>query len=316
LAAAYEQPGKKMSTEAKLGITAIVLALVILTGAAGWWLLTIRSDSEQARQIAEKLSQELNSRDKMRAAQEEMINKLEDRIQQLTANNTPENQARVSELREQLQAAQAEIDEIETKPFEVAQAIQEIKEEARHKPESSEKSEPKPQKKETESKNKAQSNPPKQDDLNAIPSDPYSEKTSTGSYEAKPASTEPAPSAEKSTDDVEDLIESAISRPQRPGSNTLPAPDTGGVPTVPSRDQVKTAMNSVTPSIKKCSDGNGGRIELQISVSGATGRIIDAQPIGSYAGTTVGICAARAVRVAKFPKFSQSNLVIKYPFDL
>ncbi len=68
--------------------------------------------------------------------------------------------------------------------------------------------------------------------------------------------------------------------------------------------------------MKRCAGGTTGRIELKISVSGATGRVTNAQPVGAFAGTSVGICAARAVRLARFPKFSQPNLVIKYPFDL
>jgi len=41
-----------------------------------------------------------------------------------------------------------------------------------------------------------------------------------------------------------------------------------------------------------------------------------ATAMGSHAGTPVGLCAARAVRRAKFPKFGKPSLTVKYPFKL
>lgn len=315
LAMAYDQTPKGMSTEAKLGIVAIVLAVIILLGAVGWWLTGLRTDSEQARIMAEKLSQELSARDQMRAAQEATIAKLEERIQQLTESGTPENQAQVNELKAQIVAAQAEIADIETKPLETTQEIASMRDGMQGKATGEESAPVKALTKQPEGKPQAQS-APKEAEPTAIPSDPYGQSDNTGSEEPEPEPAPTPPPEKKSSSEVDDLIESAITRPTKPDLNTLPQTDPGGMPAVPSREQVKTAMSTVAPSVKKCSDGSGGRIELQISVSGATGRVLDAQPIGSFSGTAVGICAARAVRLAKFPKFSQSNLVIKYPFDL
>jgi len=51
-------------------------------------------------------------------------------------------------------------------------------------------------------------------------------------------------------------------------------------------------------------------------VAGATGRVVSAEPTGVAAGTSLGQCAARAVRLAKFPRFEQERLQIRYPFDI
>jgi hypothetical protein len=76
-------------------------------------------------------------------------------------------------------------------------------------------------------------------------------------------------------------------------------------------------MSAVGPTVKKCGGGSGGKIKMEMAISGETGRVVSAQPIGSeHAGTSTGICATRAVSLAKFPKFQKRILVIKYPFEL
>jgi hypothetical protein len=88
-------------------------------------------------------------------------------------------------------------------------------------------------------------------------------------------------------------------------------------PMVPTREQVRVAMSAVGPTVKKCGDGTGGKIKMEMSISGKTGRVLSAHPISAeYTGTSKGICATRAVSLAKFPKFQQRMLVIKYPFEL
>ena len=50
-------------------------------------------------------------------------------------------------------------------------------------------------------------------------------------------------------------------------------------------------------------------------VIGQTGRVASAVTVDTFAGTPVGVCAAKAVRKAKFP-ISRSTLTVKYPFNL
>jgi hypothetical protein len=86
------------------------------------------------------------------------------------------------------------------------------------------------------------------------------------------------------------------------------------LPDSPSRDQVKAAMDAIAPQVSKC--GDAGRVVVSLAVVGATGRVASAEPTGEHAGTPIGLCAARAVKLAKFPAFKQDRLQIKYPFDL
>ena len=73
-------------------------------------------------------------------------------------------------------------------------------------------------------------------------------------------------------------------------------------------------MNAVAPAVKRCGQGNGGTITMNVMI-GTTGRVTSAAATGAFAGTPIGSCAARAVRRAKFPS-SQKSLNVKYPFKL
>ncbi|MBW2278829.1 MAG: hypothetical protein JRF63_15155 [Deltaproteobacteria bacterium] len=75
-------------------------------------------------------------------------------------------------------------------------------------------------------------------------------------------------------------------------------------------------MNAVAGSVRACGQGAGGSIKMNVTIAGATGRVKSASAMGGHAGTPVGLCAARAVRRAKFPKFSKPSLNVKYPFKL
>jgi hypothetical protein len=137
-------------------------------------------------------------------------------------------------------------------------------------------------------------------------------------YEMAPVGTQSNPGKEK--DKLDSLLGSskpkspAVSQ-SKPVATTVPVPST--TPEVPSRAQVLKAMSAVGPTVKKCGGGSGGKIKMEMAISGETGRVVSAQPIGSeHAGTSTGICATRAVSLAKFPKFQKRILVIKYPFEL
>ncbi len=129
-------------------------------------------------------------------------------------------------------------------------------------------------------------------------------------------------------DELDRLVGSALNKPQNSASerkraegtaqNSLQSTQSGGLPERPSRAQIKRAMSAVAPAVKQCGSGDRGRVHIKLAVSGATGRVIDAHPAesGDFAGTPVGLCAARKARLARLPKFAVSRMVIKYPFDL
>jgi hypothetical protein len=75
-------------------------------------------------------------------------------------------------------------------------------------------------------------------------------------------------------------------------------------------------MNGVAGRVRRCGNGQSGTVMVNVVISGATGRVTGADVGGSFAGTPVGSCAARAVRSARFPRFRQSSLTVRYPFQV
>jgi len=103
---------------------------------------------------------------------------------------------------------------------------------------------------------------------------------------------------------------------RRPVVETAEVNPNGDIQTL-SRETVRTVMATIAPEVVKCGNGREtGKIVLRITVSGATGRVRDAEAAyAPYVDTPVGFCAARAVRLAKFPPFSDAEVTIKYPFE-
>lgn len=83
-----------------------------------------------------------------------------------------------------------------------------------------------------------------------------------------------------------------------------------------SRETVRNVMDGIAEKVAECGNGSEERIVMRVVVSGTTGRVQDAAAIyAPYVNTPVGNCAARAVRLAQFPKFNESEMTIKYPFE-
>lgn len=122
---------------------------------------------------------------------------------------------------------------------------------------------------------------------------------------------------------IEELIEQAVQGPDEnatkkkaESNNTLPD-DTVVLPVTPSRQSVRKVLGSMKPAIKRCGGEPYQRLVVEVTVSGATGRVLKARTIdATHAGTPIGVCAAQAVKLARFPKFQKDTMVIKYPFDL
>lgn len=122
---------------------------------------------------------------------------------------------------------------------------------------------------------------------------------------------------------IESLIEEAVKgpsedAPKKHGEALNALPDEGVVlPPAPSREAVQGVLGSLKPAIRRCGGEPYQRLVVEVTVAGATGRVVGARTIDkAYAGTPVGVCAAKAVKLARFPKFQKDTVVIKYPFDL
>lgn len=133
----------------------------------------------------------------------------------------------------------------------------------------------------------------------------------------------PAPAANRS---IDDLLAGATG--DKPASSAAPAPaptstpaanpastqEAEDLPEQPSRDETLAAMRGVEAAVRACAANETvtGTAEVAINVAGATGRVTSATVTGITG--TVGSCIARAVRNARFPRFSRSTFTIKYPY--
>lgn len=141
-----------------------------------------------------------------------------------------------------------------------------------------------------------------------------SRSSSSGSSAPEP---KPEPKQERSRNSIDDLLDNATGGGgSRKSSSSSSGESSANLPSSPSKSQVVSAMNSVAGKVKACGQGQSGVAMVSVSVSGSTGRVKGATVSGSFQGTPVGSCVARAVRSAKFPKFKQSTFTVKYPFRI
>ena len=73
-------------------------------------------------------------------------------------------------------------------------------------------------------------------------------------------------------------------------------------------------MARVQPAVKACFGSKHGVATADIKILGSTGRVTSAQVSGQSG--TLGSCVARAVRGAKFPRFTDESLSIRYPMSM
>lgn len=136
-------------------------------------------------------------------------------------------------------------------------------------------------------------------------------------------STEPASQSE-----LDRLIEAATSRSYPPPADkkrrssrprkakSEPRED---LPTTLPRDQVASGMRRANHLIHLCARRHNqvGVVMTKVTILGKTGRITRGSVLGAFAGTPAGACVLDAVRRgARFPRFSDAQLTLKYPFVL
>jgi hypothetical protein len=133
----------------------------------------------------------------------------------------------------------------------------------------------------------------------------------------------PAPGANRSIDDLltgatgDKPASSAAPAPaptSTPAANTSASSEAEDLPEQPSRDETLAAMRGVEAAVRACAANETltGTAEVAINVAGGTGRVTSATVTGITG--TVGSCIARAVRNARFPRFSRPSFSIKYPY--
>lgn len=93
------------------------------------------------------------------------------------------------------------------------------------------------------------------------------------------------------------------------------AADDANLPEAPDRDAVLNALSAVRPAVAACAEGRSGVATVQLTVAN-TGRVSGALVSGIFAGTPQGSCIARAVRQARFPRFTRPTFSVTFPFPL
>lgn len=75
-------------------------------------------------------------------------------------------------------------------------------------------------------------------------------------------------------------------------------------------------MRDLLPTVKACVPEATGVISVQMTITGATGEVSEANVVGREADDPEAICVSEVVRGATFPRFSKEKLAIKFPFQL
>ena len=107
---------------------------------------------------------------------------------------------------------------------------------------------------------------------------------------------------------------SRLRKSERKEKNTPSILD-GPLPKTLTRAQVNNGLKSVASRVKRCNKGDSGLAVIEV-VIGKNGRVTRSLATGAYSGTSTGRCFAKAVRRAKFPKFTGSRITVRYPFRL
>ncbi len=85
-----------------------------------------------------------------------------------------------------------------------------------------------------------------------------------------------------------------------------------------SRSDITKAIGRISGAVRGCYNKYKvtGLVWVRVTVSGSSGRVSSASVTGKFSGTPTGKCVARAVKRARFAKFSRSSQSFKYPFRL
>lgn len=135
------------------------------------------------------------------------------------------------------------------------------------------------------------------------------------------AASDPTPAAAPTmrasgSGDIDDLLNAALGGMMSAPMMAASTSGGGNLPASPPRDGVLRALRSVQGAVGRCGNGQHGVANTTITVSGSTGRVSNARVTGQFAGTPIGSCVARAVRGARFPRFSRPTFQVSFPYRI
>jgi hypothetical protein len=144
------------------------------------------------------------------------------------------------------------------------------------------------------------------------PSAPKRTASTSPSESSAPAK----PTRSSGKESIDDLLAGALGggskKPVRKAASE-PSAAKSNLPRTPSRDDVLKALRGVQPAVSACAQGQRGVAMADITV-GNSGRVKSVR-VTQVTGP-VASCIARAVRRAKFPRFSDPKFSVKFPFRL
>jgi len=153
--------------------------------------------------------------------------------------------------------------------------------------------------------------------------EPLATPAPPGSKSSDEAPREPSKTAPNALDSLLNQVTGGKNRPapapENPGDESSGGGEGGGddLPAQLSKNQVIAGMSRVAGRVARCGAGQAGTVTMDVVINGATGRVASVNVGGQFAGTPVGSCAARAVRAATFPRFTESPLTIRgYSFQV
>lgn len=127
----------------------------------------------------------------------------------------------------------------------------------------------------------------------------------------------PTMSGGRSNGNLDDFLNMALSGGGM-STRMAPAPAemaASNLPQAPSRGQVASALRAVSGRVGRCGGGQGGTVNVRVTVSGRSGRVTGANVSGAP-NAGVRSCVSAAVRGARFPRFQQSSFSVTFPFRL
>jgi len=99
------------------------------------------------------------------------------------------------------------------------------------------------------------------------------------------------------------------------GKKSAPEPPPADLPEQPSKEALKAALKKVEPAVNKCGGGEKGMAMVALTVKGSSGKVSSAKVTsGPFKSGPASSCIVKAVKKARFPKFSKSSLSFSYPF--
>ncbi len=148
------------------------------------------------------------------------------------------------------------------------------------------------------------------------------DKATTASAQSpKPASKRAAPAGNRKPDELDNLINSALGGEKPESKTSADTPIPAASPDLPAQltmNQIQQAMRKITGHVQSCYDKYQmeGLAKVTYTIL-PTGTLTGAAIKGKFFGTDTGACVVKAVKKAKFPKFSGKPMKIpNYPFRL